>query len=161
LLRDHLSAAYSHALQLAYPTGPFGREDNGFTEFRDDNQMGRVLPIYRRYCVSVSRALSETSDRRPFLLRRIELFSPVVSYDSYGWYSRGESDGRRVAYAADTGSSLWSFDAQVGIVGAPVASAVDGRNMFQWWRDMADLERCSAPNQRRLSATHAVSRVAF
>jgi hypothetical protein len=68
---------------LTRPTHP-GREDNGFTEFHGDDTVGWVLPIYRRCCVSVSRDLSETSDRVPFWLRRIQLVSPVVSYDSYG-----------------------------------------------------------------------------
>lgn len=84
LLRDPLPAAYSHALQLAYPTGPSGREDNGLTEFHGDDTVGWVLPIYRRCYVSVSRFESETSDRVPFWLRRIQLFSPVQCYDSCG-----------------------------------------------------------------------------
>jgi len=66
-----LPAAPSHALQLAYPTGPSGREDNGFTEFHGDDTMGWVLPLYRRFNVSVSRDMNETSDRVPFWLRRI------------------------------------------------------------------------------------------
>ena len=82
LLRDPLPAAYSHALQLAYPTDPSGREDNGFTEFHGDDTVGWVLPIYRRCCVSVSRFESEISDRVPFCLRRIQPFSPVQCYGS-------------------------------------------------------------------------------
>ena len=30
-------------------------EDNEFTEFHDDDTVGWVLPVYRRYCVSVAR----------------------------------------------------------------------------------------------------------
>ena len=55
LLRDPLPAGYSHALRRAYPTDPSGREDNGFTEFHGDDTVGWVLPIYRRYYVSVPR----------------------------------------------------------------------------------------------------------
>jgi hypothetical protein len=55
LLRDPLPAAYSHALRRAYPTGPSGREDNGFTEFHDDDTVGWVLLVYRRCRASVSR----------------------------------------------------------------------------------------------------------
>jgi len=61
LLRDPIPAAPSRALQLAYPTGPSGRESNGLTEFHDDDRVGRVLPIYRRCYISVPRVISETS----------------------------------------------------------------------------------------------------
>jgi hypothetical protein len=74
LLRDPMPAARSHALQRAYPTGPSGREDNGFTEFHGDDAVGWVLPIYRRCRVSVSRRCSGISDRVPFWLRRLQLF---------------------------------------------------------------------------------------
>jgi hypothetical protein len=84
LLRDPLPAAYSHALQHAYPTDPSGREDNGFTEFHGDDTVGWVLPLYRRCSVNVSRMWSETSDRLPFWLRRIKLFSPVSRDGSCG-----------------------------------------------------------------------------
>jgi hypothetical protein len=70
-----MPAAPSHALQLAYPAGPSGREDNGFTEFHDDDTVGWVLPLYRRFCVSVSRDMNETSDRVPFWLRRTAAFA--------------------------------------------------------------------------------------
>jgi hypothetical protein len=60
-----------HALQLAYPAGPSGREDNGFTEFHGDDIVVWVLPIYRRCCVSVSRFEIGASNRVPFWLRRI------------------------------------------------------------------------------------------
>jgi hypothetical protein len=84
LLRDPLPAACSHALRRAYLTGPSGREDNGFTEFHGDDTVGRVLPIYRRCHVSVSRGVSEISDRVPFWPRRVKLLSPVDTHDSYG-----------------------------------------------------------------------------
>jgi len=61
-----LSAVPSHASQLADPAGPSGREDNGFTEFHGDDEVGWVLPLYRRCSVSVSRMKSRTSDRMPF-----------------------------------------------------------------------------------------------
>lgn len=83
-LRNPLPAVPSHALQLADPAGPSGREDNGFTEFHDDDPMGRVLPIYRRYCASVFRQRSGTSDRMPFWPRRIQLLSPVNNHGSNG-----------------------------------------------------------------------------
>jgi hypothetical protein len=67
LLRDPLPAAYLHTLRRAYPTGPSGWEDNGFTEFHSDDTVGWVLPLNRRCCVSVSRNWSETSNRMPFL----------------------------------------------------------------------------------------------
>jgi hypothetical protein len=35
-------------LQLADPTGPSGREENGFTEFHDEDTVGRVPFLYRR-----------------------------------------------------------------------------------------------------------------
>ena len=40
---------------------------------------------------------------------------------------QGRSDGQFAAYAADTGKKLWSFDAQTGIVGAPITYKVAGR----------------------------------
>jgi quinohemoprotein ethanol dehydrogenase len=40
---------------------------------------------------------------------------------------QGRSDGQLAAYAADTGKKLWSFDAQTGIVGAPMTYKVAGR----------------------------------
>jgi hypothetical protein len=64
--------------------GPSGREDNGFTEFHGDVTVGWVLPLYRRCSVNVSRKWSETSDRLPFWLRRVKLFSPVSRDGSYG-----------------------------------------------------------------------------
>jgi hypothetical protein len=76
-LRDPLPAVPSHALQLADPPGPSGREDNGFTEFHGVDTVGRVLPIYRRCCVSVTRYLSGASDRMPFWPRRTQLVSPA------------------------------------------------------------------------------------
>ena len=39
----------------------------------------------------------------------------------------GNAEGRFVAYAADTGAVLWSFDAQDGIVGQPISYSVGGR----------------------------------
>lgn len=82
-LRDPLPAGPSRASQLADPTDPSGGEDNGFTEFHDDDMVGWVLLSHRRYFVSVSRVDPETSDRMPFWLRRIQLLSPVGCYDSY------------------------------------------------------------------------------
>ena len=38
----------------------------------------------------------------------------------------GRADGKFVAYAADTGEPLWSFDAQAGIVGAPITYSFRG-----------------------------------
>lgn len=84
LLRDPLPAAYSHTLRRAYATGPSGREDNGFTEFHGDDTVGWVLPLYRRFQVSVSRNWGRTSDRLPFWLRRVKLFSPVSRDGSCG-----------------------------------------------------------------------------
>jgi hypothetical protein len=52
--RDPLPAAPSRASQRAYLIDS-DQEDNGFTEFHDDDRVGRVLPLYRRYYVSVSR----------------------------------------------------------------------------------------------------------
>ena len=83
LLRDPLPAAPSHALQRADPSGPSAQEDNGFTEFHGDDTVGWVLPFYRRYSVSVSRIKSETSDRLPFWLRRLQLLSPAYTHGSY------------------------------------------------------------------------------
>jgi quinohemoprotein ethanol dehydrogenase len=39
----------------------------------------------------------------------------------------GRADGQFAAYAADTGKLLWSFDAQTGIVGAPISYQARGR----------------------------------
>ncbi|HEX2789016.1 MAG TPA: PQQ-dependent dehydrogenase, methanol/ethanol family [Steroidobacteraceae bacterium] len=39
----------------------------------------------------------------------------------------GKTDGQFAAYAADTGKELWSFDAQVGINGAPITYKVANR----------------------------------
>jgi quinohemoprotein ethanol dehydrogenase len=55
-----------------------------------------------------------------------------------GWYGgtlttagnlvfQGRADGKLVAYSADKGKPLWTFDAQVGIVGTPISYWVDGR----------------------------------
>jgi quinohemoprotein ethanol dehydrogenase len=40
---------------------------------------------------------------------------------------QGRGDGQLVAYAADTGTPLWQFDAQVGINGAPMSFSRGGR----------------------------------
>jgi quinohemoprotein ethanol dehydrogenase len=40
---------------------------------------------------------------------------------------QGGADGKFASYAADTGKLLWSFDAQTGIVGAPITYEVGGR----------------------------------
>jgi quinohemoprotein ethanol dehydrogenase len=40
---------------------------------------------------------------------------------------QGRADGRFVAYDAKSGSTLWSFDAQCGIVGAPIVFTASGR----------------------------------
>jgi quinohemoprotein ethanol dehydrogenase len=40
---------------------------------------------------------------------------------------QGRCDGRFVAYAADSGRELWSFDAQVGLIGAPITYQVGHR----------------------------------
>jgi len=40
---------------------------------------------------------------------------------------QGRCDGTFAAYAADTGKELWSFDAQVGIIGAPITYKVGNR----------------------------------
>lgn len=40
---------------------------------------------------------------------------------------QGRYDGKFAAYAADSGKELWSFDAQVGIVGAPITYRVANR----------------------------------
>nr|BBD50084.1 quino(hemo)protein alcohol dehydrogenase, PQQ-dependent [Haliea sp. ETY-M] len=39
---------------------------------------------------------------------------------------QGNAEGELVAYAADTGEELWSFDAQTGIVAPPVTYRIDG-----------------------------------
>jgi len=40
---------------------------------------------------------------------------------------QGRSDGQFAAYAADSGNKLWSFDAETGIVGAPISYKVGAR----------------------------------
>jgi quinohemoprotein ethanol dehydrogenase len=40
---------------------------------------------------------------------------------------QGRCDGKFLAYAADSGKELWSFEAQVGIVGAPITYKVGNR----------------------------------
>jgi len=40
---------------------------------------------------------------------------------------QGRADGKFVAYAADTGKILWSFDAQVGVIAPPITYEVDGK----------------------------------
>jgi quinohemoprotein ethanol dehydrogenase len=40
---------------------------------------------------------------------------------------QGRYDGKFAAYSADTGKELWSFDAQVGIIGAPITYKVANR----------------------------------
>jgi hypothetical protein len=54
------------------------------TEFHGDDTVGWVLPLYRRFQVSVSRNWGRTSDRLPFWLRRVKLFSPVSRDGSCG-----------------------------------------------------------------------------
>ncbi len=44
-----------------------------------------------------------------------------------GLVFQGTGSGRVNAHDADTGERLWSFDAGLGIIGAPIAYAVDGR----------------------------------
>jgi quinohemoprotein ethanol dehydrogenase len=40
---------------------------------------------------------------------------------------QGNAEGKFVAYAADTGKKLWSFDAQTGITGQPIVFRAGGR----------------------------------
>jgi quinohemoprotein ethanol dehydrogenase len=40
---------------------------------------------------------------------------------------QGRADGQFAAYAANTGKLLWSFDAQTGIVGAPITYKIGGQ----------------------------------
>jgi quinohemoprotein ethanol dehydrogenase len=40
---------------------------------------------------------------------------------------QGRADGKFVAYAADTGKIVWSFDAQVGVIAPPITYEVDGK----------------------------------
>ena len=40
---------------------------------------------------------------------------------------QGQGDGNFNAYAADSGTALWSFDAKMGISGAPITYSVQGR----------------------------------
>jgi quinohemoprotein ethanol dehydrogenase len=40
---------------------------------------------------------------------------------------QGHNDGQFVAYSADKGAKLWSFDAQNGILGAPISYTVGGK----------------------------------
>jgi quinohemoprotein ethanol dehydrogenase len=40
---------------------------------------------------------------------------------------QGRMDGRFVAYAADSGEELWSFDAQAPVLAPPISFAVDGK----------------------------------
>jgi quinohemoprotein ethanol dehydrogenase len=40
---------------------------------------------------------------------------------------QGRADGQFVAYAADTGKTLWSFDAQTGIVSQPITYRIAGQ----------------------------------
>lgn len=40
---------------------------------------------------------------------------------------QGRCDGKFAAYRADTGEEVWSFDAQVGIAGAPITYEIAGR----------------------------------
>ena len=44
-----------------------------------------------------------------------------------GLVFQGTSSGQVVAYAADTGRKLWSFDAGIGIMAPPITYAVNGR----------------------------------
>ena len=44
-----------------------------------------------------------------------------------GLVFQGQSDGRFNAYAADSGQLLWSFDAQMGITGAPITYTANGK----------------------------------
>ncbi len=44
-----------------------------------------------------------------------------------GLVFQGQSDGRFNAYDAQTGERLWSFDAQMGITGAPITYTAGGR----------------------------------
>lgn len=44
-----------------------------------------------------------------------------------GLVFQGQSDGMLNAYAAANGQRLWSFDAKMGITGAPITYEVDGR----------------------------------
>lgn len=39
---------------------------------------------------------------------------------------QGTADGKFIAYSADQGEKLWEFDAQTGVVAAPITYAIDG-----------------------------------
>ena len=49
-----------------------------------------------------------------------------------GLVFQGTNKGQFVAYRADTGQQLWSFEAQTGVVAAPAASQWMARNTWRW-----------------------------
>lgn len=72
---------------------------------------------------------------------------------------QGNADGQLVAYRADTGEKLWSFDAQTGIVAPPVTYRIDGEQYVAvvagWGGSLAlvgggALKAGAIPNRSRL-----------
>lgn len=72
---------------------------------------------------------------------------------------QGNADGQLVAYRADTGDKLWSFDAQTGIVAPPVTYRIDGEQYVAvvagWGGSLAlvgggALKAGAIPNRSRL-----------
>ena len=74
-----------------------------------------------------------------------------------GLVFQGTADGQVIAVRADTGKSLWSFDAKTGVMGSPVTYAVDGEQyvtILAGWGGafglIGGLERTEAPPPSRV-----------
>jgi len=60
---------------------------------------------------------------------------------------QGRCDGKFVAYAADTGKELWSFDTQIGIVGAPITYRVGSQQYVSVMAGVSGYSGCGLGSQ--------------
>ncbi|MCK9284649.1 MAG: PQQ-dependent dehydrogenase, methanol/ethanol family [Rhodocyclaceae bacterium] len=76
---------------------------------------------------SFLQAWDPISQRQIWQVPNPGLFNGGVMATAGNLVFQGQPDGRFNAYAADSGKALWGFDAQVGVLGAPISYLAKGR----------------------------------
>lgn len=76
---------------------------------------------------SALKALDPVTQRTVWTVRQRGAFNGGLAATAGNLVFQGNAEGKFVAYAADTGKVLWHFDAQNGIVAAPIVYRVNGK----------------------------------